>query len=65
MLGTFFYLLGFVLPLLLIGFLASLISKAKWVDNNFPQLSNKLSKALNLEITKKRSIVWCYYWTGK
>ena len=56
MLGTFFYLLGFVLPLLLIGFLASLISKAKWVDNNFPQLSNKLSKALNLEITKKEAL---------
>lgn len=56
MLGTFFYLLGFALPLLLIGFLASLISKAKWVDDNFPELSNKLSKALNWEITKKEAL---------
>lgn len=54
MLGTFFYLLGFALPLLLIG--GSLISKAKWVDSNFPQLANKLSKVLNLEITKKESL---------
>lgn len=56
MLGTIFYLLGFALPLLLIAYIASLISKAKWVDNNFPQLSNKLSKALNLEITKKETL---------
>jgi hypothetical protein len=56
MLGTFFYLLGFALPILLIGFIASLISKAKWVDKKFPQLSNKLSKALNMEITKKEAL---------
>lgn len=56
MLGTFFYFLGFVIPLILIGFIASLISKTKWVDNNFPQLSNKLSKALNWEITKKEAL---------
>ena len=56
MLGTFFYLLGFVLPLLIIGSIGPLISKAKWVDSNFPQLANKLSKVLNLEITKKESL---------
>ena len=56
MLGAFFYLLGFALPFLLIGFIASLISKSKWIDNSFPQLSNKLSKALNLEITKKEAL---------
>ena len=56
MLGTFFYFLGFVIPLILIGFIASLISKTKWVDHNFPQLSNKLSKALNWEITKKEAL---------
>ena len=56
MLGTFFYFLGFAIPLLFIFIIASLISKAKWVDKNFPQLSYKLSKALNMEITKKEAL---------
>lgn len=56
MLGTFFYLIGFALPLLLIGFIASLISKATWVNNNFPQLSSELSKELNWEITKEETL---------
>ena len=56
MLGTFFYLLGFVLPLLIIGSISPLISKAKWVDSNFPQLANKLSKVLNLKKKKKESL---------
>lgn len=56
MFGTLFYLLGFALPFLLIGFIASSISKTKWIDKNFPQLSNKLSKALNWEITKKEAL---------
>lgn len=56
MIGAFFYLLGFILPMLLIAFLASLISKSKWVENNFPQLSDKLSKALNLDITKREAL---------
>ena len=56
MLGAFFSFLGFAIPFLLIGFIASLISKAKWVENNFPQLSNKLGKALNLEITNNETL---------
>ena len=56
MLGTFFYLLGYTLPLLLIGLIASLISRANWIDKNFPQLPNKLSKSLNWEITKKEAL---------
>lgn len=56
MLGTFFYLLGFFLPLLLIGLILSSTSKVKWVEKNFPELPNKLSKALNLEITKKEAL---------
>lgn len=56
MLGTFFYFLGFAIPLILIGFIASSTSKSKWVDCNFPQISNKLCKALNLEITKKEAL---------
>ena len=56
MLGTFFYFLGFAIPLILIGFIASSTSKSKWIDNNFPQLSDKLSKALNLEITKREAM---------
>lgn len=56
MLGTFFYFIGFALPFILIGFIASRISRAKWVDNNFPQLSIKLSKALNLDITKNEAL---------
>ena len=57
MLGTFFYFLGFALPLLLIGYIASLISKAKWIDKNFPLLPSKLSEALNMEITKKDALL--------
>ena len=56
MLGTFFYFLGFALPFILIGFIASSISKSKWVNKNFPQLSDKLSNALNLDITKREAL---------
>ena len=56
MLGTLFYFIGFAIPFIIIGFIASSISKSKWVDKTFPQLSDKLSKVLNWEITKREAL---------
>ncbi len=56
MLSTIFLFLGYAIPVLIIFYIASLISKSKWVNKNFPQLSNKLSKELNLKITEERAL---------